>query len=62
MLNRCDFYDPVDIKQTVNCPNCKRWHEIRCKDEELVLRDSKDYRSNMQYELAENSFLLPKIV
>lgn len=61
MLNRCDFYDPIDIKQTVNCPNCRRWEDNKCKDKELVLRDSKDYRS-IQYKFSGNSFLLPKIV
>lgn len=42
MLNHCDFYDPINLKQNINCPNCRRWEDNKCKDEELVLRDSKD--------------------
>lgn len=48
MLNRCDYYDPIDIKQNINCPNCRRWNETKCKDEKLVLRSSKNYKNNIK--------------
>ena len=44
MKNSCDYYEPKNINDIVNCPNCTRWDwdKAVCNDRELVLGRSEN--------------------
>lgn len=37
MRNGCEFYNPINTKDIVNCCNCKDWNSDRCKQEDRLL-------------------------